>query len=66
MTELNERIGPVCEARGWAFKPWEAVPWAVSCERPPPGGYLGTMRDETWPQAQKLRRKLIAELEADS
>jgi hypothetical protein len=63
MTKLNDRIRALCEARGMTFKPWEIPPWDVPDTGPSPwppttGGSI------SWPKAQKLRRKLIAELKA--
>ena len=46
--DLNTRIEQLCERKGLRFKPWEPLPWWLSAEGP----------------ALKLRRRLIAELEA--
>jgi hypothetical protein len=57
---LNAQIRAWCEARGYVFKPWEIPPWkANSGPSPWPEGSGGF---EFWPKAQKLRRKIIAEL----
>jgi hypothetical protein len=61
---LNERIRALCAARNYAFAPWEVHP--ADCDDGPspwPSGCAGSM---SWPHAQKLRARLIAELaEAD-
>jgi hypothetical protein len=61
--QLDAKIEELCKkARGMTFKPWETTPWDVR-----EGPYIGSPGDvgeETWPQAQALRRKLIAEIEA--
>jgi hypothetical protein len=59
--ELDEEIRALCESKGWRFKPWEAHPANVDdgpSPHPP-----GTAYNASWPKAQKLRRKLIAEIE---
>jgi hypothetical protein len=60
MTKLDEQIRALCEKRGLTFKPWEVEPWDVNDGSSPwPPGTAGAT---TWPKAQALRRKLIAEL----
>jgi hypothetical protein len=59
--ELDAKIKELCDQRGLKFKPWESTPWDVR-----EGPYIGSPGDvaaESWPQAQALRRKLIAEIE---
>lgn len=58
--ELNERIRELCEQRGWRFRPWEAPPWWVDDDTAPAGG---TAWEQSVPKAQKLRKRLIAEME---
>ena len=62
MKLLNDRIRDLCEQRGLTFKPWEIAPWDVDGGASPwPPGTAGSA---SWPRAQALRRKLIAELKA--
>ena len=58
--ELNAKIEQRCEAKGMKFKPWECSPWNAREERVVNDG---TVCAESYPKAQALRRKLIAELE---
>jgi hypothetical protein len=61
-TELNERIRELCAARGLTFRPWEVPPWEVDDGPSPwPAGSAG---GRSWPKAQALRRKLIAEIKS--
>ena len=57
---LSDQIRELCEQRGLKFKPWETTPWEVDFGPSPWPSYVAG--GETWPQAQALRRKLIAEL----
>jgi hypothetical protein len=60
--ELDRRIEQLCEERGLAFAPYECPPWRAPDELP--ADYdNGTGWAESLPQAVKLRRRLIAELE---
>jgi hypothetical protein len=58
--DLNDRIRKLCERRGLKFRCWETSPWQCDDNSPSPWG-PGTVGALTWPQAQRLRRKLIAE-----
>jgi|SoiMethySBSTD1v2_1073268.scaffolds.fasta_scaffold6561836_1 hypothetical protein len=60
LDELNAKIEQRCEAKGIKFKPWECSPWNAREERVVNDG---TVCAESYPKAQALRRKLIAELE---
>jgi hypothetical protein len=58
--DLDRRIEELCHQRGYHFKPWETPPWeADDGPSPWPPGCAGAL---SWPQAQQLRRRLIAEL----
>jgi len=58
---LNQRIRALCEAKGYKFRPWEVHPAEVDAGPSPwPGGTMGA---QSWPKAQKLRRKLVAEFD---
>jgi hypothetical protein len=61
---LDERIKSLCEERGLEFMPWECEPW--NAPDSVPDGFHP--QDSVWarslPQAVRLRRRLIAELEA--
>lgn len=59
-SDLNGKIRAWCEARGYRFKPWEVHP-ADANDGPSPWPE-GTGGAASWPKAQKLRRKIIAEL----
>jgi hypothetical protein len=62
LERLNERIEELCERKGLHFQPHEIPPWdADEGPSPHPPASAGSL---TWPMAQKLRRELIAELEA--
>ena len=58
--ELNAKIEAICKARGMTFAPYECPPWEAD-EGPSPWPPR-TAGAESWPKAQALRRKLIAEL----
>lgn len=58
--ELDAKIEKMCKARGWAFAPHECPPWEAD-DGPSPWP-LHTAGAESWPKAQALRRKLIAEI----
>ncbi len=58
--DLNARIRALCEERGLTFRPWEAPPWEAD-DGPSPWPRR-TAGAESWPKAQALRRRLIAEL----
>jgi len=57
---LNDRIRRLCEQRGLRFQPWEIPPW--DCDFGPSPWPPGVGASDTWGPAQRLRRKLIAEL----
>jgi hypothetical protein len=61
---LNERVEALCAERGYSFAPHETPPWAVSADGPSPWGDRGCAGALTWPAAQRLRRQLVAEIEA--
>ena len=64
MATLNERIEELCTARGMTFRPHECPPWeADDGPSPWPPNSAGS---ESWPKAQQLRRRLIAELGAEA
>ncbi len=59
---LNDRIRAWCDDRGVTFCPWEVHPAEVNGGPSPwPAGTAGA---DSWPKAQKLRRKIIADLKA--
>ena len=61
--EVDERIRQLCEAKGWKFKPWECPPWLAG-EYPKP--YRpGTAGYASWPKAQRLRQRLLEEIEQE-
>jgi hypothetical protein len=63
--DLDDRIEALCEAKGLYFAPHETPPWWAPDELP--DDYRSDSRDglgDDLPQAVKLRRRLIAELEA--
>jgi hypothetical protein len=57
---LNDRIRELCEKRGLRFRLWEIPPWQANFGPSPWPSQVGG--GESWPKAQALRRKLIAEL----
>jgi hypothetical protein len=60
--ELNAAIRDLCEQRGMQFAPHACPPWeADDGPSPWPAHTAGA---ESWPKAQALRRKLVAEIEA--
>jgi hypothetical protein len=60
---LDARIEALCAERGYRFAPHEVTPWQVSDDGPCP--WQGTIGATSWPAAQALRRRLIAELRRD-
>ena len=63
-TSTNDRIRAWCDDRGLTFKPWEVHPAEVGTGPSPwPAGSAGA---ESWPKAQKLRRKILAEIRASA
>jgi hypothetical protein len=62
--DLNRRIKALCGRKGYEFKPWEVPPWHAPDELPQ--GHPGWTNEylESLPHAVRLRRQLIAELEA--
>jgi hypothetical protein len=62
--ELDAKIRELCEAKGLKFKPWEIHPADVG-DGPSPYS-ASSAGGASWPKAQKLRRQLIAEIEADA
>jgi hypothetical protein len=63
--DLNRRIEALCERRNLTFRPWEIRPWRAPDELPQGHPEWSNMHLESLPQAVKLRRQLIAELEAE-
>jgi hypothetical protein len=60
MTDIDEQLKQLCEQKGLRFKPWEVAPWDVTAGPSPwPRGTAGYA---SWPKAQQLRRRLLAEL----
>jgi hypothetical protein len=58
----DEAVRAFCERRGLRFKPWETTPWcAHEGEGPAPDGSMGA---RTWPEALRLRRRILAAIEA--
>lgn len=62
--DLDQRIEDLCRRKGLEFRPWEMPPWRAPDELPEPSAdrmhaYGGTIQ-----AAVRLRRRLIAELEA--
>jgi hypothetical protein len=62
--DLDQRIRDLCEARGYNFMPHECHPADAPDELPEGWRSNGTAGDDSLPQAVKLRRRLITELEA--
>jgi hypothetical protein len=58
---LDRQIQELCERRGLRFEPHELAPWEASSDGPSPwpASCAGAL---SWPAAQRLRRRLIAEL----
>jgi hypothetical protein len=64
--DLDDRIRCLCEAQGLTFAPWEMPPWSAPDEVPERRDTeFSDIYRASLPQAVKLRRRLIAELEAD-
>jgi hypothetical protein len=61
---LDASIERLCEEGGLHFKPHETPPWWAPDELPDDYAPDGTGGNDSLPQAVKLRRKLIAEIEA--
>jgi hypothetical protein len=61
--DLERRIEALCEAKGLKFLPHETPPWWAPDELPEGWRGNGTAGDASLPQAVKLRRRLIAEIE---
>jgi hypothetical protein len=61
---LNDRIEALCEERGFYFAPHECPPWWAPDELPEGWRSNGTAGDDRLPQAVRLRRRLVRELEA--
>ncbi len=61
LTEENARVRALCERKGLRFRPWEIRPWEVD-EGPSPYP-SSTAGHASWSPAQRLRRRLLAELE---
>jgi hypothetical protein len=61
---LDERIKALCEAKGFRFWPWEMAPWRAPNEVPEPESDLTYSYAQSIPAAVRLRKRLIAELEA--
>jgi hypothetical protein len=62
--DLDQRIRELCERKGYEFKPWEIRPWRAPDELPQGHPEWTNMYLESLPHAVKLRRQLIAEIEA--
>jgi hypothetical protein len=62
--DLNRRIRELCERKGLRFMPWECHPANASDELPERDLGLMHMYANSLPEAVKLRRRLISELEA--
>ena len=60
----DDEIRALCERKGLTFAPWEVHPADVD-DGPSPWP-PGTSGHASWPKAQKLRKALVAELEAAS
>jgi hypothetical protein len=64
--EMDRRVEELCRAKGLTFAPWELPPWHVQVDDEPhptyPPGHGVRLQ---WPLAQRLRRELEAELEAE-
>ena len=61
-SSINDRIRAWCNEHGLDFKPWEVHPAEAGTGPSPwPAGTGGAI---SWPKAQKLRRKIIAEIKA--
>lgn len=61
-TTLDDRIRAWCDEHGLKFKPWEVHPAEV--DNGPSPWPAASGGGDSWPKAQKLRRKIIADLEA--
>jgi hypothetical protein len=60
---INDRIRVWCDERGLKFATYEIHPAdANNGPSPWPAGAAGA---DSWPKAQKMRRKIIAELETE-
>jgi hypothetical protein len=64
---LNRRIAELCARKGFTFQPWKCPPDQSPDELP--ADYVHNEAAAGWyaslPQAVRLRRRLIAEIEAD-
>jgi hypothetical protein len=61
MTRLiDAQIRAYCEEHGLRFSPWEVEP--ADADSGPSPWPAGTGGFESWPLAQKMRRKIVAEL----
>lgn len=64
MTELERQNAAVrahCEAHGYAFKPWQPVPWETTTPGPPAWA-AGSLWAAEWPKVYRLRMKILADL----
>jgi hypothetical protein len=62
--DLNRRIEALCEAKGLTFMPHETPPWWAPDELPDDWeSNHHTAGDKSLPQAVKLRKRLVAEIE---
>ena len=58
----DEAVRAFCEKKGLKFKPWETTPEdAHEGEDPGPAGSMG---ERTFPAALRLRRRILAAIEA--
>lgn len=59
-SKIDDQIRDWCEARGLRFRPWEIAPWDVDAG---PAPYTGEAAGAiSWPKAQRLRARIIADL----
>jgi hypothetical protein len=60
--ELDDHIRQLCAQKGLMFPPWQVTPWEADDDGPCP--WPSAEMAVSWSKAQKLRERLIAELEA--
>ena len=61
-SSINDRIRAWCDERGLEFRPWEVHP--AEADNGPSPWPVGAAGAVSWPKAQKMRRKIIAEIQA--
>jgi hypothetical protein len=64
MVRLDDEIKAYCTRHRLLFKPWETKPWEATADQSP--WPVGTSGHATWPVARALRKKIIAELKAET